>query len=50
VTDDHTGDAACWLGQVCDVCGGFVDDRSEHQCRQAVDGANASSAPPPQDQ
>jgi hypothetical protein len=35
MTDD-AGDAACWLDQVCDVCGGFIENRNEHQCRPAV--------------
>jgi hypothetical protein len=46
MTDD-AGDAACWLDQVCDLCGGYIEHHGEHRCRQAVDGARSTSEPPP---
>jgi hypothetical protein len=36
MNDDDAGDSACWLDQVCDVCGGFIENRNEHRCRPAV--------------
>jgi hypothetical protein len=46
MTDDDAGDAACWLDRVCDVCGGFIDDRREHECRSAVDRSGSAAGPP----
>lgn len=30
------GDDACWLDQVCDACGGFIDAGVDHVCRTPV--------------
>jgi hypothetical protein len=42
MTDDDAGDAACWLDRVCEDCGGFVEHGSEHRCRRAVAGTDAT--------
>jgi hypothetical protein len=30
--EDMGGDLACWLHQVCEACGAFVDRDEQHQC------------------
>jgi hypothetical protein len=31
---DGGGDDACWLEQVCERCGGFIDPAEPHVCRE----------------
>jgi hypothetical protein len=33
---DEGGDDACWIEQVCDRCGGFIDPAESHVCRHPV--------------
>jgi hypothetical protein len=37
MSDDERGDPACWLDQVCDLCGGFIERGHEHVCRQPAE-------------
>lgn len=32
IADDTVGDPACWLHQVCDMCGALVEREEEHDC------------------
>jgi hypothetical protein len=34
VTEEQGGDPACWLEQVCDRCGAFVDAAEPHRCQR----------------
>jgi hypothetical protein len=31
-TTEEGGDPACWLHQVCEVCGAFIDHGEDHAC------------------
>lgn len=43
-TEDLGGDPACWLHQVCEACGTFIDHGDDHVCPtrpKCRDGDNA---------
>jgi len=47
-TEDLGGDPACWLHQVCEVCGAFIDHGEDHVCPVRPgrrDGDNATHPP-----
>ena len=33
---DEGGDPACWLDQVCDECGAFIEAGVDHECRRST--------------
>ena len=49
-TEDLGGDPACWLHQVCEVCGAFIDHGEDHVCpvrpRRDGDATHAGTVEP----
>lgn len=45
--DEEGGDAACWLGGVCDECGALIERNGEHRCVRAARLGHVDPGPGP---